>query len=275
MRKTADPEGIQPPTATTTAGGERRHDALRWHRLEAIVWVIALLLFIVSCFFVHAHPAPYPIDLTATITIQHLRLWPWLDAVLRFPSVLDNPLPSLVGGIFWSAGMLVMGIVFWLRKKSPLVWLQNGLFFALTVLGSAGMNVLVDILVNRPRPDPHKYPIHLETPLVPFPTYPSGHTEHDVAYYGFLLYLTFTKPVRQWRYRWWLLPLQLFAVYDILVIGYSRVLLGDHWLTDVLGGYLEGAIYLFLFIFLYRWVTSILARWREKRMHGQGRIDMS
>jgi membrane-associated phospholipid phosphatase len=268
MRNTTNPQGIQTPTPTTTAGGERRQDAERWHRFEAIVWVICLLLFIISCFVVHAHPAPYSIDLSATETIQHLHLWPWLGAILIFPSILDNPLPSLIGGIFWSGSMLIMGLIFWLRKKSPLTWFQNSVFFALTVLGSAGMNVLVDILVNRPRPDPHKYPVHLYTPLVPFPTYPSGHTEHDVAYYGFLLYLSFTKPVREWRYRWLLIPLQLFAVYDILAIGYSRVFEGDHWLTDVLGGYLEGAIYLFFFIFLYRWVTNLLAQWHAKKTKG-------
>jgi membrane-associated phospholipid phosphatase len=255
MHNTTNPKGIQLPTPTTTAGGERRQGAVVRHRFEAIVWVISLLLFIISCFFVHAHPAPYAIDLSTTETVQHLRLWPWLEAILRFPSTLDNPLPSLIGGIFWSGVMFIMGLIFWLRKKSPLIWFQNGVFFAITVLGSAGMNVLVDILVNRPRPDPHKYPIHLDTPLVPFPTYPSGHTEHDVAYYGFLLYLSFTRPVREWRYRWLLIPLQIFAIYDILAIGYSRVLEGDHWLTDVLGGYLEGAIYLFVFIFLYRGTT--------------------
>ena len=265
MRNTTNPKGIQTPTTTTTSGGERRQDVVRWYRFEAILWTISLLVFVISCFFVHAHPAPYSIDLSTTETVQHLHLWPGFDAVLRFPSVLDNPLPSLIGGIFWSGGMLIMGLIFWLRKKSPLTWFQNSVFFAITVLGSAGMNVLIDILVNRPRPDPHKYPIRLDTPMVPFPTYPSGHTEHDVAYYGFLLYLSFTKPVREWRYRWFLLPLQLFAVYDILVIGYSRILLGDHWLTDVLGGYLEGAIYLFFFIFLYRGATNLLARWREKR----------
>jgi membrane-associated phospholipid phosphatase len=62
-----------------------------------------------------------------------------------------------------------------------------------------------------------------------------------------------------------LLPFQLYAVFDIIAIGYSRIYLGDHWLTDVLGGYLEGAIYLFLFIFLYRWATGVIAKWLERR----------
>jgi len=143
--------------------------------------------------------------------------------------------------------------------------LARGIFLVLTVMGSAGLNVILDTIVGRPRPDPKVDHIHLYTPLVPFPTYPSGHTEHDVAFYGFLLYLSFTRAVREWRYHWILLPIQIFAVYDIIVIGYSRILEGDHWLTDVLGGYLEGALSLFFFIFLYRLTTAWYASYRAKK----------
>ncbi len=86
-------------------------------------------------------------------------------------------------------------------------------------------------------------------------SFPSGHTEHDVAYYGFLLYLSFTPPVREWRYRWVLIPFQILAAFDILTIGYSRVLEGEHWLTDVLGGYLSGSLWLLLCIVIYRYIT--------------------
>jgi hypothetical protein len=45
---------------------------------------------------------------------------------------------------------------------------------------------------------------------IPVHSFPSGHTETDVAYYGFLLYLSFTPPVRQWRYCNFLIPFQIF-----------------------------------------------------------------
>ncbi|HEX6478386.1 MAG TPA: phosphatase PAP2 family protein, partial [Ktedonobacteraceae bacterium] len=44
---------------------------------------------------------------------------------------------------------------------------------------------------------------------------------------------------------------QICAVLIIVLIGYSRLEEGSHWLTDVLGGYLSGAIFLALLIFLY------------------------
>ena len=259
-------QGLQVPTDRTTAGGEDRGDARKRYRIEAVFWTIGMIVFIASCFIIHFHPQPYPIDIAATQTVQGLHLWPWLITALQFPSELNNPIPSTVAIIAWFVGLLAVGLVRWISKLPAVLWFLSGIFLVLTVMTSAGLNVLIDEIVGRPRPDPKVYHFHLYTPLVPFPTYPSGHAEHDVAFYGFLLYLSFTKPVREWRYRWLLLPFQLYAVYDIVAIGYSRVLEGDHWLTDVLGGYLEGALYLFFFIFLYRLTTTWFARYRAKKM---------
>jgi len=161
--------------------------------------------------------------------------------------------------------MIVVGLVRHLRKLPSLGWFLAAVGLVVTVMSSAGVNVLLDIIIGRPRPDPHRYHFQLHTPLVPFPAYPSGHTEHDVAYYGFLLYLSFTKSVREWKYHWLLLPLQIYAVFDILDIGYSRIYEGDHWFTDVLGGYLEGVLLLFFFIFLYRFTTSWFAKRRQRK----------
>lgn len=269
MSSTTNPQGIQTPTATTTAGGENRRDARRRNRIEVVLWGIGLVLFIISCFAIHAHPKPYSFDLAATHTVQGIHPFAtWVNPALEFPSTLNNPIPSAVALGIWLGGMLLGALIFRLRGigLAALSWLQAAVFLVLTVMSSAGINVLTDEIVGRPRPNPRVDHIQLHTALVPFPSYPSGHTEHDIAYYGFLLYMSFTKPVREWKYRWLLLPLQLYAVYDILAIGYSRILEGDHWLTDILGGYLEGILCLMFFIFLYRWTTNVLAKRREKKM---------
>ncbi len=265
MSSTTNPKGIQTPTETTTAGGENRQDARKRHRIEAVCWVLGLIVFIIACVIIHLHPQPYSVDLSTTEAVQHANTpTPILD-VVNFPSLLNNPIPSAAALIVWVVGLLVIGLIARLRCSAAVLWVMSAVFLALAVMSSTGLNVLFDEIVGRPRPNPHTEPIHLYTALVPFPTFPSGHTEHDIVYYGFLLYLSFTKPVREWRYRWWLLPFQLYAVFDIIAIGYSRIYLGDHWLTDVLGGYLEGAIYLFLFIFLYRWATGVIAKWLDRR----------
>lgn len=267
MASTTNPKGIQTPTATTTSGGENRQHARRRYRVQAVLWVIGLLVFVMSGFVIRAHPGPFALDLNATHFAQTPRAFSsWFDPIVNFPSELNNPVPSALALGFWFVFMMVMALIFRLRGRvtAALNWLLAGVFLIVTVMSSAGVNVLVDEIIGRPRPSPKLYHIRLSTPLVPFPAYPSGHTEHDIAYYGFLLYLSFTKPVREWRYRWLLLPLQIYAVFDILAIGYSRVLLGDHWLTDVLGGYLEGALLLMFFIFLYRWTTEVIARRRAR-----------
>jgi len=68
-----------------------------------------------------------------------------------------------------------------------------------------------------------------------------------------------------WRYRWVLLPFQVLAILHLLAVGYSRIESGEHWLFDVLGGYLVAMLWLALFIFLYRWTTDLLATRRAKR----------
>lgn len=268
MAKTTNPkgQGKQTPTATRTAGGEKRKDAQKRHRVEIILWFVGLIIFAVSCVIIHSHPQPYPIDLETTHTVQALPTPQWIVTIIELPSnKINNPVPAAIILSVWFVVLMLIGLVRYLRKLPAATWFQSAIFLVLTVMSSAGINVLLDEIIGRPRPNPRVDHTHLYTPLVPFPTYPSGHSEHDVAYYGFLLYLSFTKPVRQWRYRWVLIPLQLFAVFDIIIVGYSRILEGDHWLTDVLGGYLEGTLELFLFIFLYRLTTDWLARRRAKK----------
>jgi membrane-associated phospholipid phosphatase len=96
-------------------------------------------------------------------------------------------------------------------------------------------------------------------------SFPSGHTCHIVLFYGFLLYLTFSRPVRRWRYRWVLIPVQVFAALNILLMGYACVYEGEHWLGDVLAGSLCGALWLTLFLGLHHWATRVREQRRAKR----------
>lgn len=235
--------------------------AWRW---SYIAWICALLVFILSCVFMSFHHGPLPLDLTTTKEAQHLAMPTWLNTILNFPSLLNDPLPSIIALILWVGFLTGAGLVARSRGKSPHAWWLAAVFLALIVQVSAALNVIIDELVKRRRPLPADG-IRIVGAIIPFPTYPSGHTEHDMVYYGFLLYLSFTRRVRRWRYSWLLLPLQIYAIFDMLAIGFSRIELGDHWLTDVLGGYLEGAIYLCFFIFLYYQVDRALHRRRIRK----------
>jgi undecaprenyl-diphosphatase len=70
-----------------------------------------------------------------------------------------------------------------------------------------------------------------------------------VTFFGFLLFLVFTlfKPVI-WRF----LAGVVFGALIVLV-GPSRVYLGAHWASDVVGAYLLGSLCLVVAIWFYRW----------------------
>ena len=120
-----------------------------------------------------------------------------------------------------------------------------------------GLWFVLEVLVARPRPRTAEgLCIHR---VIPAYSFPSGHVIHDGVLYGFLLFLSFSQPARAWRYRWVLPPFQVLAVLYLLAVGYSRIESGEHWLFDVLGGYLVAMLWLALFIFLYRWTTDLLA----------------
>ena len=83
-------------------------------------------------------------------------------------------------------------------------------------------------------------------------SYPSGHTVSSISFYGFiLLYLLFNITS---------LPLRilLFIIITTLIygIGYSRVFLGVHYFSDIVGGVLVGSAYLLVYAYV---VFNILA----------------
>lgn len=103
---------------------------------------------------------------------------------------------------------------------------------------SAGMNNLLKIIIQRPRPI--GYRLIEETGY----SFPSGHSMVSMAFYGYLVYLTY-KHIKN-KYLKYLLMIILNIL--ILMIGTSRVFLGVHYTSDVLGGFIISIIYLIIYI---------------------------
>jgi membrane-associated phospholipid phosphatase len=243
--------GTKTPGNAPMIGDVKRRKAYIRRIVAFPLWGIGFITLLVASVIVHFHPGPWPFDLQTTVTLQSLHLWPWVKSAIDFVSRLNDPLPVTIALGLWLVGLSIFR------------WFLQVIFFVFgTVVADLGINALISQLVGRPRPSSPL--IHIYNPE-PTYSFPSGHTEHNVVYYGFLLYLSFSKPVRQWRYRWILLPFQIFAALNILGVGYSRVEEGSHWVTDILGGYISGALCLLLLIFLYRRATDLLVRWRTKR----------
>ena len=255
---------VAPSTSAPFFRASARRVKVRPRPFWVCLFVFGFLLLTVSAFFVHAHPRPYPIDLQVTEGVQSEALPSFVVSAIDFFSAVNDPLPSIIALGAWLVGLIVIGLVARLRGKSSVKWFESAIGIVATVGIASGINYLYTVLVARPRPG--SFHEHIRILLHrPEHSFPSGHTEHDVAYYGFLLFLSFTPPVSTWKYRWVLIPFQIYCAIDILTIGFSRVYEGEHWLTDVLAGYLSGAIWLLMCIFLYRWITAWIALILEGR----------
>lgn len=221
---------------------------IRW-----FIWFLGLAMLIVSAWIIHGHPNPWPFELTLSRYIQGWQMPDWLKAVFTALGTINDPIPS---GI---AAATLVGILLSTRR------IRSALFIGYTVLVSNSLDAIIGDIVARPRPSSHL--IHV-TSVLSFNSFPSGHTEHVVIFYGFILFLTLTRTVREWKYAQWLLPLQILMVLDIMQMGFSRVWEGEHWVLDVLGGYLSGILWLTLFIYLYgcRWTRNEPGAWREGKL---------
>jgi membrane-associated phospholipid phosphatase len=217
-------------------GNEKQRDARKFPITWAIMWVLGLLLLAFAAYYLHGHPGPLPGELSFSRGAQSLHFGSWFASFMMFFGIFNDIPEAIAATTIWFIGMCLFR------------WFKQAIFFLLTIGVGNTINALIGDYVRRPRPNPHL--IHVDTKLV-FNSFPSGHTENDVVHYGFLLFLSFTRPVREWRYSWVLIPFRIFAVVAILCIGFSRVYEGEHWASDVLGGYLSGALWLSLFIFLF------------------------
>ncbi|MDQ2885808.1 MAG: phosphatase PAP2 family protein [Chloroflexota bacterium] len=219
-----------------------------------VLWLLAVALMVALAFFAHTHPHPIPFELATSRAVQALPVPPPLQAIMRWFTSVNDPIPDSITVV------ITVAILALLRK------FMAAAFLAL----SAGLGNLADALigdvVGRPRPSPGL--IHVDS-LLKFNSFPSGHSCHMMVFYGFLLYLSLTPPVRQWKYHLWLLPLQIYAVVTILIVGFARIWEGEHWITDVAGGYLDGIIWMVLFIFLYNLATRKLREHRAKKAQAQ------
>jgi membrane-associated phospholipid phosphatase len=101
----------------------------------------------------------------------------------------------------------------------------------LALAGSGLLNVTLKGWFMRDRPG--------DTPLLSSWSFPSGHAMNSFVAYGMLVYIAY----RVWP-RSWLPAVTAAAAVVVLLVGASRVVLGFHYFTDVIGGYAAGLAWL-------------------------------
>jgi membrane protein DedA with SNARE-associated domain/membrane-associated phospholipid phosphatase len=167
------------------------------------------------------------------------------DPIVRFDRALDDylhahatpPLTTffLIVTAFGSIEVIVLlGVVMatflaWGRR-----WLFLGSWLA-AVAGSAVLNQVLKGVFARPRPH-FAHPLLVETSY----SFPSGHAMESFVVYGMLAYFA-VLALRTWESR---VGVVFGAALLVVLIGFSRMYLGVHYLSDVLAGYAAGGVWL-------------------------------
>src|SRR6266498_884148 len=146
------------------------------------------------------------------------------DAIFQAISLIGSPVAMAVVGI---AGML---LILWRRNWVVLTgWVVS---FA----GAALLSFILKIVIKRPRPTGAAAFLHGET----F-SFPSGHALGSLVGLGMLAYVIGSLSLERRRSRT-LLAVGTAAL--VISIGVSRLYLGVHYFSDVIGGYAAGVLWL-------------------------------
>jgi membrane-associated phospholipid phosphatase len=175
----------------------------------------------------------FPIDLAITHALQSI------DAPIfaAFMSAISWPGFSPQSFII---PILIVGLLYALGFHWEAVATLFAAFFAALV------NVIVKDYIRRPRPGIDL--VHVFQVLNSY-SFPSGHVMFYVGFFGFLWFLTYTLL----KHSWIRTLLLILLGGPIALVGVSRVYLGQHWPSDVMGAYLLGSLCLVITIELYRW----------------------
>jgi membrane-associated phospholipid phosphatase len=189
--------------------------------LIALGWLLGLLV----------HGAPNGLDRSVLRFVVDNRS-SWKTSVAGALTNLGAPVLLLVvavglGWAWWA----------WRRTPIPLVLL------VISWLGAEVLFNVVKLLVDRPRP-----PIAVATEGFGGLAFPSGHATQAVAVWGMAAALGVLS-VRSHRDQ---VVVVVLAVAFAIVVGATRVYLGAHWTTDVVGGWLLGALWVMAVLWMVR-----------------------
>ncbi|PWI20174.1 hypothetical protein DI272_42970 [Streptomyces sp. Act143] len=131
----------------------------------------------------------------------------------------------------WTMRLLCAVVVVWLVWRRS-AWWTAGWLAVMSALGTAVQQVL-KAAVDRPRP---VWPDPVDS--AHFAAYPSGHAMTATVVLGLLLWLLHHHGAGRALWR----TTVTLSVVSVLGVGLTRIWLGVHWASDVVGGWLLGAL---------------------------------
>jgi membrane-associated phospholipid phosphatase len=161
--------------------------------------------------------------------------------------------PAIISAVIIATGFL------WSQRRFHIVmplWV--------TCFGALATTSIGKLLVGRHRPE-----ITIDMTIVSS-SFPSGHATAATAVYGFIAYAiarVLPSIREQFEIAYWTAVLVLF-------IGFSRIFLGAHYVTDVVGGFLVGGFWLLIGFMIAEWNgfrVSTPSHGRNNSIEGQSR----
>jgi membrane-associated phospholipid phosphatase len=214
------------------------------HRKRYILlFTISIILAFLLTMDVRLHPVPlldqwtsaYPASLKETF---------WYDVFRWITELGSSTVLSVVAFVF--------GLFLAVKSKDLI---GAGIVFTATAFGYQ-FNFLIKDMVQRERPT-----ILALVDGVGF-SFPSGHSMLSFITYGIIVYFLWKYLKRKMR-----VTLAVLAGFLVLLIGLSRYVLHVHFLTDILGGYVYGCLFLIIWILLYKWLQHKLGRKEKVRSY--------
>ncbi|MEJ7692500.1 phosphatase PAP2 family protein [Daejeonella sp.] len=205
---------------------------MKERRKRILLYVLGgiLLGFIVLTILVSFFPVSV-IDREFSEEVQEHQ-YPFLDSLMKFVSWPGYTPQSVVIAS-------VTAIIFFLFRRR-----KESLFILLTMI-SGVISSSLKILIDRPRPTDDLVRI---IEIAKHQSFPSGHVLFYVSFFGFLIILmNHLKDINR-PFRIAVIAVCAFMIFTIPV---SRIYLGAHWFTDVLGSAMLGILFLFGLSYLY------------------------
>jgi undecaprenyl-diphosphatase len=174
--------------------------------------------------------------LSTDVTISHA----FQKKQMKFLDIISQLISIIGDAIFTNIIALLVSLFLWKADRR---------LEAIITTGIAMLSLLVRRTLQQiaHRPRPHEPLVHVSKKKKT-PSFPSGHVTASTAVWGWLIILTLLLLPEKFLRKG---ALTILPGLTILLSGPSRIYLGEHWATDVLGGYLLGSTSISTGLWLY------------------------